>query len=405
MTKEQIVYVQDYLKQSGLTYEQLQSELLDHIVCDVEVKMEEGFEFETAWKEVKNKVPKGEVKNIQNETMEILQKRINSTKLTAMFSAILLFASTGFKLMHWPGANELILIALFVFSISLMMGVIRNYRLSKIHKGTGLLIVVTILVLIFIASIVLKIINYPFGTEGVHLGSVILLSVSLPLISLYFYKAGIHLRDHSIIQIIGQNKTYIEKSLLILIGFGVLYKLLDLILLEGLPLFMMPTIFILIIVLTGLYQFSLTWIRYTIESSEEGSTSKIYLLIFSSIAIILFLFPTVSGIVSPDVKWTSVTMSYLILSGIVIVYHLKHSLDEQRYLLSMISLVCLGYIVANYLLRIDMNTYGFISTYIYNIGVLVGLILSLAFFYKKPVFRIYMMLILSYYMFSYTVSL
>lgn len=318
MTKKQIDSVQDYLNKSGLTYEQLQSELLDHLVCDIEYKMEQGNRFEEAWKEVKAQVPKKEVKNIQNETMEVLQKRINSTKWAAAFSALLLFASTGFKLMHWPGANELMLIALFVFSISLVMGVKRNYRLSPTHKGTGLLIVVTLLVLAFIASIVLKIMNYPLGTEVVNLGSVISLSILLPLISIYFYNAGSKAQDHSIIQIIGQNKNYIERSLLILIGSGVLYKILNLIWLERLPLFMMPTIFMLIIVLTGLYQFSLTWIKYTIESSEEGRTSKIQLLVFSSIAIILFLFPTVSGVASPEVKWTSVTMSYVILSGIVL---------------------------------------------------------------------------------------
>ena len=42
LTEEQVIYIQQYLKNEGLTYEPLEEELLDHLCCMTETNMQLG---------------------------------------------------------------------------------------------------------------------------------------------------------------------------------------------------------------------------------------------------------------------------------------------------------------------------------------------------------------------------
>ena len=55
LTESEISILIGELERGGLTYTELQNELLDHLCCDIEVKMEQGIDFLRAPRGSENK--------------------------------------------------------------------------------------------------------------------------------------------------------------------------------------------------------------------------------------------------------------------------------------------------------------------------------------------------------------
>ena len=56
LTDKELKILSKEIDKQGLTYTQLQKELLDHLCCDIEAKMEEGIEFLKAFEEVRQRL-------------------------------------------------------------------------------------------------------------------------------------------------------------------------------------------------------------------------------------------------------------------------------------------------------------------------------------------------------------
>jgi hypothetical protein len=55
LTEKEIRRLSREIEKQGLTYTELQQELLDHLCCDVEAEMEEGLEFGTGYNRYRKK--------------------------------------------------------------------------------------------------------------------------------------------------------------------------------------------------------------------------------------------------------------------------------------------------------------------------------------------------------------
>jgi hypothetical protein len=53
LSDKELQILSEEIDKQGLTYTQLQKELLDHLCCDIETKMDEGIEFLKAFEEVR----------------------------------------------------------------------------------------------------------------------------------------------------------------------------------------------------------------------------------------------------------------------------------------------------------------------------------------------------------------
>lgn len=116
----------------------LYEELVDHLVCWIEEKMNEGADFETAYQQARVAICPDGFAAIESETLLLI--RINQPVMlrnvvfiSGLLSGSLSCMGWGFKVMHWPWANNLMLMGsfllLFIFLPLLM------WRQIKLRAG------------------------------------------------------------------------------------------------------------------------------------------------------------------------------------------------------------------------------------------------------------------------------
>jgi murein DD-endopeptidase MepM/ murein hydrolase activator NlpD len=95
LNHQQVSYIESFLQNKGLEYEPLQEEMLDHICCMIETRMSEGETFHQASKQVFDHFRKDELKEIQDQTIQLLnQKSWTMKKMTLLLFGLMLTAVT-----------------------------------------------------------------------------------------------------------------------------------------------------------------------------------------------------------------------------------------------------------------------------------------------------------------------
>jgi len=136
VSPEQLEIVCKVIDEGNITIETLRDDVLDHLCCTVEIKMERGKDFERALEEAITELAPNGFEKIQEETLFLL----NSTKLIfmkkVMYSVGLISSisiSIGFlmKLLHWSGADEVFTFGLLTFGFLFMpMIAINHFKMS-----------------------------------------------------------------------------------------------------------------------------------------------------------------------------------------------------------------------------------------------------------------------------------
>ena len=287
LSKKQIKKLKVDLESQGITFNPLKEELLDHLICDIEARMEAGSDFEKAWITVRNDIPNNHFKYLQIETMEIISKKINLQRLFAIVSIALLSLATLFKILHLAGAGILLLAFLVMASFTLITGSYKSVKIYRESKGRGTILLVTMLVITFISGLCFRLLNLPLSTELLHF-SVIGLCILLPTLSIYFYSSEKKLKDNLLIQLIEKNQNVLENTALVLIGFGFIFNYTSILL--GEVSFAGVIFFIFSIIFTGMYLYMRTWSFY-VKDEHSGKQAKLLLLISSSLAFVMFMLP------------------------------------------------------------------------------------------------------------------
>jgi hypothetical protein len=152
LTDHQIETIEKEIENSAIQSRELKDDLLDHFCCAIEIRTNKGLDFEDAFILAKNDICPNGLDEIQTETIYLLNAKKLKIMKKIMFTTGLVFSmalSLGFlfKLMHWPGANVLLMSGTwgmgFVF---IPMIAIHQLRLStnkvlseKLRHSMGLL--------------------------------------------------------------------------------------------------------------------------------------------------------------------------------------------------------------------------------------------------------------------------
>ena len=404
LTKEEIRQLRIALEQSGLTYEQLQDELLDHLTCDIETYMQQGLSFQQAWQKVNENIPKNQFKNIQNETMELLNKKISATKIMILLSFFLLVSATVFKLLHLKGAGILLIAAFVAIALTISLSFLKGFYTNSAKKGRFSALAIGLLIIVFITSIVFQMLHWQ-GAIPLRYVSMVGLSLLFPALSVYFFRSKQASQDHPLILLMEENRITIDRVLLALVGFGIIFKIPAILQIDqsNFPplLFLVLTIFI-----AGLYIFTFTWKLYVSTLPKKNHNALSYLLATSIVAFVLFMLSGMHWIFSDSVSTIMALIFYILFTAIVLTYYLYYAQDNQRNLLAFFSFLIL--LIPLLRLCMDMGILSgssatLISDSIYNVGVLLGLVSLLIVFYKKNVFRAFMLLMLAHYTLTYPV--
>lgn len=135
LSEEQVEYIRNRVKHGGIGIADLQDDVLDHLCCVVEAKMEDHVPFDAALtKAIQEFAPEG-LAEIEQETLLLLNaKTMNMKKVMYGIG----FASTSsmsmgvtFKLLHMPGGDQLVTYGFLTFAlVFLPLAVINHFKVN-----------------------------------------------------------------------------------------------------------------------------------------------------------------------------------------------------------------------------------------------------------------------------------
>lgn len=178
------------IEQSGLTYTELQEELMDHLCCDVEAKMDEGIEFVKALEEVKKEMGKDGIRQVQEDTLLLINQKYRMMKkfmyILGTVAPSLVIIGTIFKLQHWPGASILLTLGLVLLAlvyIPVFVSIkIRDTREEGKKVNKGIYYIGMVAGIVFILGALFKIMHWPGAGFMITLSGLFAAVVFIPLL-------------------------------------------------------------------------------------------------------------------------------------------------------------------------------------------------------------------------------
>jgi hypothetical protein len=182
---DQIENIEKQVQKAEISFSHLADDLVDHICCDVENRMNNGETFDQAFEKVKETIGIEGLKNIQEQTLLIINQNylIMKKALYVLSVAIvsLVVLSGVFKIFHLPGASLL----LFVAFVGLILGFVpllfltRNKEDSE-RKQVWVNLSGYLASTVFLLSILWTIMHWPGRTWLVVFSWVLILGFFLP---------------------------------------------------------------------------------------------------------------------------------------------------------------------------------------------------------------------------------
>lgn len=165
---KQIKLIQDDVFNEGISYSHLGDDLIDHICCDVEDRMQMGDSFEVAYDEVREEIGQSGLRSIQKNTLLLIDKnyRIMKKSMKSLGSITLAVLSVAVlaKLMHWPGATLLITLGMFMLAAVFLPASLFVWYKEVFNRKRAFIVVLTFISgFVFIAGTLFKIQHWPYA--------------------------------------------------------------------------------------------------------------------------------------------------------------------------------------------------------------------------------------------------
>ncbi len=193
LTSREFDILSKEIDKQGLTYTQLQKELLDHLCCDIEARMDEGIEFLKAFEEVRKQLENDRIQKIQEETLILINQKYRMMKkfmyILGTLAPSLLIVGAIFKMMHWFGASILITLGTFLLAAVYLpvfaMVSIRDTREKGKKVNKPLYITGVITGFIFLTGVLFKIMHWPGASIALIVSLLILVVLFIPFLVIH----------------------------------------------------------------------------------------------------------------------------------------------------------------------------------------------------------------------------
>ena len=158
----------------------LSVDLIDHICCMIEDRIEHGMNLNMAEEEVFKEMGEVQLKAIELETKFLTQNKFNMKKRTKIIGVVaLILVTTGFtfKMLHLPGAAILWTVGVLTLAFGFFLLVLVD-RFSY-EKSTSIRLTVTIGYLgsaLLIVGLGMVLMHWPYSTYVAEAGSLLLLT-------------------------------------------------------------------------------------------------------------------------------------------------------------------------------------------------------------------------------------
>ncbi|MFN5171265.1 MAG: GldL-related protein [Cyclobacteriaceae bacterium] len=190
LSLEQIDQIKILVTRSEITRTDMKDDLVDHLCCSVEEKLQTGVLFQQALDRALHELVPNGFTELEIETYFLLnQKTITMKKLTYSLGLVFsVLASIGFlfKILHWTGANEMLILGLgglVIFFLPLLV-------VTRGKTGAQEKLALSSLALVSIGG-VLKVFRVVAANEFLLLGVAVFALAYLPVAFLAMYRKSI----------------------------------------------------------------------------------------------------------------------------------------------------------------------------------------------------------------------
>ncbi|RPJ76118.1 MAG: hypothetical protein EHM20_07905 [Alphaproteobacteria bacterium] len=169
LTPDQINQIEQDIKMAGIRFSHLETDLLDHICCYVEELMVTGISFEKALQKAKREFNYQKLKEIEIQTILLINKNFEIMKTMLKISGIggfiLAFLGYILKMNHWPGASILVILAFIMLSFAYIPSLLLTVKREKIlKKSLHLFYTGALAAFLTFLAILFKIMHWPYGS-------------------------------------------------------------------------------------------------------------------------------------------------------------------------------------------------------------------------------------------------
>ncbi len=186
LTKDQIQYLENFIDKSGINYSHLRDDLLDHMCCDIEYRMESGESFKDAFDNVLLDCSMSHLAHLQKQTLLLTNKFYSAMKKIVQIFGVLvpliITAGAMAKVYHWPGAAALLVLG-FLFLNFLLIPALSVVSYTEFNDKKYLTPHITVGISAFILSfgLLFKIMHWP-GANILLLAGGVLLLLNIPFL-------------------------------------------------------------------------------------------------------------------------------------------------------------------------------------------------------------------------------
>ena len=176
LTLQNIEQINQDVRSQEITFSHLLDELTDHVCCDVEYEMQKGMSFQEAYLMVKQKMGKRRLKEIQEETLYAVDTKYRIMKTTMKISGVAGTVMFGFaalfKIQHWPGAAILMTLGALTLALIFLPSAL-SVLWKETHSTKRLFLFISAFVTgaCFIAGTLFKINHWPGAGQILILGT------------------------------------------------------------------------------------------------------------------------------------------------------------------------------------------------------------------------------------------
>lgn len=311
LTDHQRKGLREFLENEGLSFKPLQDEMVDHISCDLEDRMSEGYSFEDAWIQSVGELPDSHFLIIQKEVMETINKRFALSRLFSFFALGLILISTLFKMLHLQFAGEVLLLSFAFMAVALLTTALSGIYVNKGKKGAAKVLAVILGVILMLTGFSFKILHMPGGDQIlIPAVGILIISLVVNLFHIYRSRSG----EGYLLTYLHQKYTPgIERFLLLLLFPVVIYRVIT-ILTERTDFF--GQVILLVVIFGAGLQFIVLASRKMEENPKQNIFTLIAIIVCFSCLILPFLGPllplpiriVVIALFTPVAGWLAYTM-------------------------------------------------------------------------------------------------
>ena len=193
LNHKQVNIINDLVVNHGVHYNELKYDIVDHLCCMVEQKMDSGIDFRKSLSLSTKEFGIQTLPEIQEATLYLitlkLRKMKRATGILGIISSALIMAGVAFKINHFPGAGimlvvGLVLVSLLVLPLFAYMEMSKqNSQLQKITSFAGIISGALISI-----GTLFKIMNWPGAMILLTTGMLLMAIVFIPLFTIKNYK-------------------------------------------------------------------------------------------------------------------------------------------------------------------------------------------------------------------------